>query len=77
MMMQATVLSVEPNRLLVFDHATRQQVLVNVRCACRIRPGDFVRIWYSGAMTMSIPPQITAQHISVNARPFSWRNWSR
>ena len=63
MVMIATVLSVQRSNLLVFDFANRQQVQVNTNDAFRFRPGDLVRIRYNGAMTMSIPPQISAIRI--------------
>lgn len=68
MTMQATVLRVSCNNLYVFDHAMSQAVIVHTPDACRFRAGDFVCIHYSGAMTMSIPPQITAINISVIPR---------
>lgn len=61
--MHATVLKVQCDSLLVCDHATSQEVLVHTdqaRCFC---PCDQVCICYSGAMTMSIPPQISAECI--------------
>ena len=63
MVMIATVLSVQRSNLLVFDVSNRQQVQVNTNDAFRFRPGDLVRIRYNGAMTMSIPPQISAIRI--------------
>lgn len=63
MVMIATVLSVSRGNLLVFDFATRQQVQVNTDNAFRFCNGDIVRIRYNGAMTMSIPPQISAIRI--------------
>lgn len=60
MVMIATVISMRRDSLLVFDFANRQQVQVNTNDAFRFRPGDLVRIRYNGAMTMSIPPQISA-----------------
>lgn len=64
MFMQASVLDVQWGRLLVLDLLTRQRVIVNTPDAQWFRPGDLVRIWYSGAMTKSIPPQITALSIA-------------
>lgn len=69
MFMQASVLDVQWGRLLVLDLATRQRVIVNTPDARFFRPGDLVRIWYSGAMTMSIPPQITALNITALQPP--------
>ena len=50
-------------RLLVCDCATDQEVVVHTDQACCFFPGDLVWIEYSGAMTMSIPPQISAERI--------------
>lgn len=63
MIMLATVVSVRDDHLLVIDLSNRQQVRVNTREASRFRLGDIVRIRYSGAMTRSIPPQISAIRI--------------
>lgn len=68
MTMQATVLRVMPHQLLVFHHDTAQTILVHTPDACRFGVGDFVCIRFSGAMTMSIPPQITAINISIIPR---------
>ena len=51
---QAEVLEVRNCQLLVCDCRTRQTVL----------RGDCVEIEYSGAMTMSLPPQVSALCIS-------------
>ena len=61
--MIATVREVRPNNLLVRDRRTSQEVLVHTSFARRFRPGDVVHVLFSGAMTMRIPPQITAMHI--------------
>ena len=50
-------------RLLVCDCSTCQKVLVHTTQACCFSVGDLVCIEYSGAMTMSIPPQISADRI--------------
>ncbi len=63
MMMNATVLEVQNRTLLVYDHNTAQEVLVHTPDYCRYGTGDRVCIQYSGVMTLSIPPQITAIHI--------------
>lgn len=60
----ATVLCVQPCRLLVCDRCSSQEILVHTKYARCFRTGDRVRIEYSGAMTMSIPPQISAVHIT-------------
>ena len=67
MVMNATVQEVRDGSLLVIDHANRQQVVVNTRCACRFREGDRIRILFNGVMTMSLPPQINA--IRINRLP--------
>lgn len=61
--MIATVLEVQHGSLLVRDRRTSQEVIVHVRFARNFRRGDIVSILYSGAMTRSIPPQITAIRI--------------
>lgn len=58
--MCATVREVCPYHLLVCDHSTDQVVLVHTRNACHFSCGDCVCIYFNGAMTASIPPQITA-----------------
>ncbi|WP_161846005.1 hypothetical protein [Pseudoflavonifractor sp. 524-17] len=60
MTMLATVCQVYSDALLVCDHATHQEVVVNTSQAASFQPGNQVRIQYSGAMTRSIPPQISA-----------------
>lgn len=64
--MYARVLRVRRNNLLVRDRDTGQTVQVNTPTALRWRPGNVIRIEYSGAMTMSIPPQISAQRITLD-----------
>lgn len=54
--MQALVIGVERNRLLVLDFSTRRRVIVNTPSARRFHRGDIVRIRYNGVMTASIPP---------------------
>ena len=61
--MCATVCQVCCCSLLVCDHETCQQVLVHSDKACCFSVGDRVCIHYSGAMSMSMPPQITAESI--------------
>lgn len=58
--MHATVTQVCPCHLLVCDHCTSQEVFVHTADACRFRVGEHVCIAYNGAMTLSLPPQITA-----------------
>lgn len=68
MTMQATVLRVQCDNLLVFDHAMSQTVVVHAADACRFHVGEYVCIRYSGVMTRSIPPQITATNITTIPR---------
>ncbi len=58
--MRARVLEVLEDGLLVEDLANGQEVIVHYGMACRFCPGDCVCICHNGAMTMSIPPQISA-----------------
>ena len=62
--MCAVVLCMQNSSLLVCDCSTQQKVLVHTDQACCFSVGDYVCIHYNGAMTMSIPPQISAQCIS-------------
>lgn len=63
MIMCADVIEVNDDRLLVNDIRTQQEVVVNTPCTCRINVGDRIRIVYSGAMTNSLPPQISSRKI--------------
>ena len=56
----ARVLEVQCCSLLVCDCDTCQQVQVNTDDACCYRVGDCLCIHYNGAMTNSLPPQISA-----------------
>jgi len=60
MVMLAIVLSVGVGNLLVRDLSNNQEVRVNTRDARRFAPRDRIAILYNGAMTASIPPQISA-----------------
>ena len=69
--MCARILDIDDDRLLVMDMRTKQEVAVNTDCKCGLEVGDRVNIFYNGAMTMSIPPQISAIRIrkaSCNGR---------
>lgn len=66
--MRAKVLCVQNGCLVVCDCCTGQRVVVHSEDACCFRPGDCVCIWYSGAMTMSMPPQISANCIKKQGR---------
>ena len=67
-MMQARILRVRRDDLLVRDCRTGQQVQVNTDRTRWFRPGQRVIILYSGAMTRSSPPQIYAMEIMPNVR---------
>ena len=62
--MSATVLRARRGELLVCDCATRREVVVHTDQACCFCPGDQVCIRYSGAMTNSLPPQISADTVT-------------
>ena len=62
--MHAAVLSAQNCQMTVCDRQTSQEVVVHSPCACHFRAGDQVCITYNGAMTRSIPPQITADCIT-------------
>lgn len=74
MIIYASVLEINGNQLLVLDHATQQEIAVNLRCGCNFRVNDNVKIIYDGIMTMSIPPQISVRRIikinAVSAIPY-------
>ena len=61
--MTARVLEVRCASLLVCDCATGQQVQVNTADACCYRARECLCIHYDGAMTTSLPPQISASCI--------------
>lgn len=61
--LKARVLRVYRCELLVCDVCTAQEVRVHTSKACCFRVGDCIRVEYSGAMTMSLPPQISAESI--------------
>lgn len=65
MIMNATVTRVRPGNLLVRDLSNNQEVLVHFRDSNRFSVGDNVRITFDGKMTLSIPPQITANSIQL------------
>ena len=64
MQMQAVILTVSCDSLLVFDRRNRQRVHVYFSGACRFRPGELVCIRYNGVMTRSVPPQISAASVT-------------
>ena len=63
--MKACVLRVCRCDLLVCDLSSSQEVLVHTPKACCFSVGDRVCIEYNGAMTLSIPPQISATSICL------------
>ncbi len=67
--MCAEILEIGNKQLLVRDSKTDQEVAVNTRCNCNFRVGDKIIIFYNGAMTLSIPPQIGA--IRIRKAPFN------
>jgi len=69
MILNAIVLEVHDNRLLVRNLSTNEEIMVNFRNARRFSPGDFVRITFNGQMTRSIPPQIAAISIQILRHP--------
>ena len=67
--MLATVVRAWGSQVLVTDNSNGQEVLVNTNNSTdNLSAGDQVRIVYDGIMTASIPPQISAQSISVLRR---------
>ena len=65
---QAVILEVRSRQLLVCNCSTRQTILVHTDQACCFSQGEQDLIQYSGAMTMSLPPQISALRISRDCR---------
>lgn len=64
--MFATVVQAWGSQVLVTNNANGQEVLVNTNYSTRnLSAGDQVRIQFNGAMTASIPPQISAISICV------------
>ncbi len=67
-MMQARILRVRRDDLLVRDCRTGQEVRVDLPRPGRFRPGESVIVQYSGAMTRSVPPRISAWSVMRNVR---------
>lgn len=64
--MLGTVLQAWGTQVLIQDNSNGQEVLVNTDYSTRnLSAGDQVRIQFNGAMTASIPPQISAISICV------------
>lgn len=72
--MHATVCSVEECSLLVCNRENSQEVIVHTRNARCFSEGDEICIRFSGVMTMSLPPQITATCISFRSSSRSCRS---
>lgn len=64
--MIAKVTCVACDHLLVCECNTHQEVLVRTNHARCFSRGDCICIRFNGAMTMSIPPQITAICIELH-----------
>ncbi len=62
------VLHVRRDHLLVRDCRTGQEVRVDLPRPGRFRPGESVIVQYSGAMTRSVPPRISAWSVMRNVR---------
>ncbi|MCL2077879.1 MAG: YobA family protein [Oscillospiraceae bacterium] len=69
MIMNATIIDISPQVLTVRNQANHEEVIVRYRNTRRFVVGDRIRITYSGIMTMSFPPQITANNIQLIASP--------
>lgn len=64
--MTGTVIQAEGSQVLVQDNSTGQEVLVNTSYSTsNLSAGFLVRVEYDGAMTNSIPPQISADSICI------------
>ena len=68
--MNAKIVEVSDKRLFVRDLQTNQEYVVNLRRNCDFDIGDEVVIFYGEAMTLSLPPHISAVRIrkKVNRR---------
>ena len=60
----ACVCQVQDCALLVCEHCTSQEILVHTPRACCFSVGQYVCVRHTGAMTMSIPPQVTALSVT-------------
>lgn len=65
--MTARILKADCCELLVCDQCTNQEVIVHTDKGCCFSRGECVCIHYNGAMTASIPPQISAH--CIHRRP--------
>lgn len=62
--MYCTVLEAREGWLLCCNHDSNQSVIVHTDLASCFCTGDRLCIEYSGAMTMSLPPQMSATRIT-------------
>ncbi|MCL2637021.1 MAG: YobA family protein [Oscillospiraceae bacterium] len=65
MQMTGTVLSIGPRTLTVRNEESGEAIIVNFNNPRAFNVGDRVRVTYTGIMTMSEPPQITATNIQL------------
>ena len=69
MQMTGTVLSIGPRTLTVRNEESGEAIVVNFNNPRAFNVGDRVRVTYTGIMTMSEPPQITATNIQLVQPP--------
>jgi len=67
--MTGTVLSIGPRTLTVRNEESGEAIVVNFNNPRAFNVGDRVRVTYTGIMTMSEPPQITATNIQLVQPP--------
>lgn len=64
--MTGTVVQAEGSQVLIQDSSTGQEIMVNTNYSTsNLAAGYLVRVVYDGAMTTSIPPQISAESICI------------
>ncbi len=61
--MNAVILEIYDKRLLVRDEQTNQDYIVNLKRNRKFNVGDTLVIHYGEAMTLSLPPHISAVRI--------------
>lgn len=72
--MNAEIVEVSDKRLLVHDLQTNQEYVVNLRRNRKLSVGDEVTIHYGEAMTLSLPPHISAVRIKKNTKSEEVKN---
>ena len=72
--MNAEILEISDKRLLVRDLHTNQEYVVNLRRNRKLSVGDEVTIHYGDAMTLSLPPHISAVRIKKITRSEGVKN---